>query len=118
MRCAAWVVTPCLREAKDSAAQCDRRSAGFLLLPCRLCRVRGGFVGIVGIGGAVIRVRNLVIVEVAHEFGGAPLFHDAFQAAPSRFPTPPPAPALPLDAPHDGVYADLLAAPPHILVRL
>jgi len=62
-----------------------------------------------------IIVRDFVVVEIAHEFGGAPLFHDAFQAAPGRFRALGRAPPLRLDVAHYVIDVNLIAAGGHIL---
>src|SRR5258707_917606 len=59
-----------------------RSIAGFLFLPRNLGRLIR-FIGITQFGILGIPAANFVVVEIAHQFGGAPLFHDPFQAPPS-----------------------------------
>lgn len=54
--------------------------------------------------------RDPVVLEIAHQFGRAPFFHHAFQAAPRRFGTLWRTTALGLDVAQDVIDVDLIAA--------
>jgi hypothetical protein len=103
--------------AADHIAQFAKRneilapSAAFLFLArafwvrlgrlAEFARMRGVF---------AFLARNLVIVKIAHQLGGAPLFHHTLQPSPGRFRSLRRAASLKIDVAHDVIDIDIVTS--------
>src|SRR5882757_8093744 len=86
-------------------------SAGFFLLAGAFADRGLRLTGLVRIAvRGVPCARNLVVVEIAHEFGSAPLLHDALQPPPGGLRTLRRATPLGIDVAHDVIHVDIVTA--------